>query len=442
MNVADLLQLQAALQTHGIVDAAAHKKHIVGIGLLGSKPLNALLILQNLVDLFGQSQQFVDIIAVFFLVNGAAVLGKLHRHAIHGGDLRTVGLGGCHRDLGPGQRVKHLVGLAGNAAAHHIHNGHGVQALFLGHAQRRQCVGRFARLAHHDHQRIFVQRHFAIAELRCQLYAHGDLCQILQHILCRHAHVPCRSAGHNVDLLVAPDLLVRKRHGRKVDGIVLDHRAQGILHRLGLLVDLLHHKMLKSGFFGGLGIPLDLGGLLFDLVAVQIVEMRFARGQLGKFQIADVIHIAGILQNGGHIRGHIGFAVGNANDHGAVLAGHPDLARIIAEHHFQRIRAAHTHHGFGNGVNGAQIILFIVIVHQLDQHLGVGLAVEGVAVFQQLGAQLGVVFNNAVVYAHHFRFHRARAGMRAVARNMGVCVHHAGLAMGGPAGMADAAGAL
>src|SRR5687768_15196623 len=68
--------------------------------------------------------------------------------------------------------------------------------------------------------------------------------------------------------------------------------------------------------------------------------------------------------------------------------------------------------------------------HEMGNHLGIGLGAECRAVFLELFAQLAEVLDDAVVY---YRQPIGRVRMRIALRR---------LAVGGPAGMADAARAL
>ena len=49
-------------------------------------------------------------------------------------------------------------------------------------------------------------------------------------------------------------------------------------------------------------------------------------------------------------------------------------------------------------LHGVQQVAVVEAVHQVGDDLGVGLAVEDVAALAQFGAQLVVVFDDAVVY--------------------------------------------
>ena len=63
----------------------------------------------------------------------------------------------------------------------------------------------------------------------------------------------CGAAGNDVDLLKALEVLVCEACSREVDliGIAVgnDNGIKCILNCLGLLVDLLHHEVLKTALF-------------------------------------------------------------------------------------------------------------------------------------------------------------------------------------------------
>ena len=65
-------------------------------------------------------------------------------------------------------------------------------------------------------------------------------------------------------------------------------------------------------------------------------------------------------------------------------------------------------HRLGNGIDKSKVILLIIVAHQLDDHFGVGLAVESVAMLQQLFFQLGIILNNSVMYTDNLIFYRTR----------------------------------
>ena len=252
--------------------------------------------------------------------------------------------------------------------------------------------------------------------------------------------MPGRAAGNYIDLADRFYFFLRDSHRSKIDGSVFEHRIQSILYGAGLFMDLFHHEMLESAFFCRLGIPLDLGGLFLNLFPIQIEEAGFSRCEPGKLQIADIINVSCIFQNGRDIGSHIGLTLGDPDDHGAVFTRHPDLSRIVFKHQTQGIGTAHTYHGLGNGIHGTHFIFFVIVIHQLDDYFGISLTVEGVAMLQQFFFQFHIIFNNPVMDTHNLRFHRAGTGAGAVAGNMWMCIDLAGFPMGGPAGMSQAAG--
>ena len=169
--------------------------------------------------------------------------------------------------------------------------------------------------------------------------------------------------------------------------------------------------------------------------------MGLAGQQPGKLMVSDVIDLPGVFQDGRHVGGDIGLPVGDTDDHGAFLPGNPNFTGVVLEHQLQSVGAANTDHGLGNGVNGTDFVFFIVVVHQLDYHLGIGLTVKLVAMLEKLLLQFRVVFNNSVVDAHHLGLHLPGSGAGAVAGHMGMGVDLRGHAVGSPAGVSDAAGA-
>ena len=127
-------------------------------------------------------------------------------------------------------------------------------------------------------------------------------------------------------------------------------------------MDLFHHEMLEACFFRRFGVPFNLHRLFLDFVAIQVIEGNFALLQTAQLQVADVVDVAGIFQDGGNVGGHEALAILHAQNHRAVLAGHVDLLRIIFKHHSQRIGTADTHHGMVDGVyRGAQVFLVIIV---------------------------------------------------------------------------------
>jgi len=169
--------------------------------------------------------------------------------------------------------------------------------------------------------------------------------------------------------------------------------------------------------------------------------MHLAGGDLRALEVADVVHLAGVFQDSGNIGSYISLAVRDADYHGAFLACYPDLSGVVCEHQFERIRAAHAHHGLHYRVNGGVQVLLVVVVNELDCNFCIGVAVERVIVALELFFKLLVVLDYAVMNTYDLGLDLAGAAAGAVARNVGVSVGLRGLAVGRPAGMAYSAGA-
>src|SRR5699024_4913868 len=113
-----------------------------------------------------------------------------------------------------------------------------------------------------------------------------------------------------------------------------------------------------------------------------------------------------------------------AHDEGALPPDGEQGVGPVPEEDRQCIAAPHPGQGLGQGPQGLAVV---AAVDQLDQHLGVGLADKGIPLCLQHGLQCPVVLNDAIVYDADVR------------GGVGVAVYVAGLPVGGPAGVPDAA---
>ena len=91
MDVADFFHLETAFQANGIIDAAADEEYIFRVCLLCRKPLDPLLVLQNLADLIQDDLEFFDICRVLLVCNFATNLCKLNCQRVSCNKLGAVG---------------------------------------------------------------------------------------------------------------------------------------------------------------------------------------------------------------------------------------------------------------------------------------------------------------------------------------------------------------
>ena len=131
--------------------------------------------------------------------------------------------------------------------------------------------------------------------------------------------------------------------------------------------------MLKAALFRCFCIPLDLGDLLLDLVTVQVVECHLSGADPGHLQVADIVYLSGMVQDRRYIGSDKAFLFRGTYDHGAFLTGYKDLTRIILKHYLQRIGTTHTNQCLSQRIQRTYFVFLIVVIHQLDQHLGIRL---------------------------------------------------------------------
>ena len=225
----------------------------------------------------------------------------------------------------------------------------------------------------------------------------------------------------------AAQLFVRQFRDAQLRQTVLHPGADRRRDGGGLLVDLLEHKVGVAALFGCFHVPVC--GQLFALhrLAELVIEadaLCRAHRHVPFFQHAVA---AGVLEQRRDIRCHKVFALAPAHDERAFPLDRKDGVRVVLEQNRQRVAAPHLGK---RSLQSPQRLALIATVDELYQHLGVSLAGKGVAFGDKALLQSAVVFNNAVV-------HDADPG-----RGVRVAVHIAGLAVGRPAGMTDAAAAL
>ena len=325
-----------------------------------------------------------------------------------------------------------MVRLSRDGASHHVDDSQCLDAVRLALAQRFQAVRRLTGLADDDRQSIRCNGASAIPELRGDFDTDRDVGQVFKDILSDHADVVGGTASDDEDVVDRLDV-IRGHAGRgEVDLVlVVGDGMDGVLDGLRLFVELLEHEVLVSAAFGRFRVPGDLGQVLDQRLAVDVVELDAALFQAGHLHIVDVIDFSRMVQNGGDVGGDVRTLPLFADNHRAAVAGAEDLAGIICEHETQRIGTAHTQDGTGNGAQRAFAVFLIVIVDELDHDFRIRLGIELVPLTLQFLDQLFIILDDAVVHADD----------RVVIRVVRVGIGLRGRTVGRPAGVADAAGA-
>ena len=167
---------------------------------------------------------------------------------------------------------------------------------------------------------------------------------------------------------------------------------------------------------------------LFHRLHHGVVDLDAVRREHGHLVVVHVADLAGVLDERGDIGGDHAEALAVAQNQGAGFAGGDELVRVGAAENAQGIGALNPGEHLGDGGQDVLLLVLIVVLQQLRHHLGVGVGDKVKALGDQKLLDFHVVFDNTVVHHSH----------RAVFAHMGVGVDVVRLAVGGPAGVADA----
>ena len=430
VQVADLLELERALVADGGAHAAAHEQRARRVLARARRLIDGRGIGQDALHLLGRVGQLVEQQAHLVRLELALHLGKQHGEQRERHHLAQERLGGGHRDLLVGLRVDDAVALARHGRAHHVRDAEHLRALYARVADGGQRVGRLARLRHGHHQGGRRDDGVAVAEFAGHLHFRGDARPTLDEVLRDEARMIRRAAGDDVHAVDKVELL--QREVQLVDGQRAVHQAprQRVADHARLLVDLLQHEVGVAALLGHIEIPVDVRHLGLVRLAAHVVERDGIRRELRHIAVGEHHHVARVVDHGDDIGGHVRAVLGQPHHERRVLArGHEGAGLLVADSR----NGIGADQAVGSLAHGLQeVVAFAqVLLHEVRDDLGVGLARERMAAAFQLFAQLGEVLDDAVMHD----------GYAAVAGGMRMRVRLAGAAMRGPARVADAAGA-
>jgi hypothetical protein len=281
-------------------------------------------------------------------------------------------------------------------------------------------------------------RAVAVAVFAGDLDAGRDLGDALQPVLGRGARVVAGAAGQDedvVDILEDAVGAVAEEFGADAgDGFerVGDGR--------GLLEDFLLHVVPVGAEFGSAavgvhGLDLALHGLVAAgrrVEAAQPVAAQLQVDDVALFQVDDLVRHAGQRHRVGGDE-VLAMAFADAQHQRRALASSDDAVRLVTAEHGHGVGALQARQGL---LHGVEQVAVVEVVDEVSDDLGVGLAGEDIAAGFQLGAQLVVVLDDAVVDQGD--------ATDAVGRSVGagrevrVGVVHRRRAVCGPAGVGDA----
>ena len=203
-----------------------------------------------------------------------------------------------------------------------------------------------------------------------------------------------------------------------------------------LLENFFLHEVAVGAQLGGTAVRLHGFHLAADGLVLAVLHRVGAQLNIHHIAFFQIHNLIGDPGQGHGIAGQKGFALTHTQDERRARASTHHPVRFVFVKHRQRIRAMQLQH---RGLEGLEHVALVEAVHQMGNHLGVGLAAEHIALGLQRGAQLVVVFNDAVVHQGHAAW---LAGVTFAMAEMRVRVVHRWCAMRGPAGVGDAGAAF
>ena len=227
----------------------------------------------------------------------------------------------------------------------------------------------------------------------------------------------------------------------------VDAVGQGGAHGVRLLVDLLLHEGRPTILGGAVGGEVDLVRLALDGVTRGVDDGHASSGDDHDLVLVDLNSAVGVLDEGQDVGAQEVLPIPQADDQRGGAAGRNDDVRGLRAEHQQGESTVELSgdgaHGddqsarhllIGAGQSGDRTLvrgrlgLVVGAGQQVDNHLGVGLRGEGLAVGDEGGTQGVRILNDAVV----------DEGEAPVRAGMGVGVRDRRATMGRPAGVSDA----
>ena len=202
------------------------------------------------------------------------------------------------------------------------------------------------------------------------------------------------ATGDDIELGNAFHVLRRQLDVVQHHPIVPDPGPDGLTDRLGLLHDLLEHKVLISALFRVRDVPVHNAVFLLHWAPQGIVDRDSLPGQHGDLAVLHVGDLPGILDQGGDVAGQHVEPVAVAQHQRAVLPGGDQLFRVLGADDAQAVGPLDSVEHF---LHRIQDIPLIVIVQQLGHYFRICLGVEVNALCLQKLLDFHVVLNDAVV---------------------------------------------
>ena len=447
VDVADFLELERALEGDGEADVTAQVDHRGRILHRAGELADRLTVLEDARDRLGDARELLHVVGDLVGVLVAAHLRQVQAQDVAGGNLRGKRLGRGDRDLGACVREDHGVGLARDGRSGRVHDGDDLRALLAGVTDRLDGVHGLAALGDGDDQRLFADDRVAVAELAGELDLDGDAAPVLDRVAGDLSGVGGGAAADHDDLVDrAQDMLGDAHLVQGQAAVRVDTVGQGRAHGIRLLVDFLLHEGRPAVLGGAVGGEVDLVRLALDRVARGVDDGHAGRGDDHDLVLVDLNGAVRVLDEGQDVGAQEVLPVPQADDQRGGTAGRDNDVRGLGAQHQQGEGAVELG---GDGAHGddqsarhllvdagqsgdstlvrGRVGLVVGAGQQVDDHLGVSLRCEGLAVGDEGGAQGVRVFDDAVM----------DEGEAPVRAGVGVGVRDRGASVGRPAGVPD-----
>ncbi|KAI3475145.1 hypothetical protein L1887_63506 [Cichorium endivia] len=308
VHVADLLDLERTLEAGGVLVASAHdeQRALLGERVVGER-LERLVLCEDALDLGGEGVEAVDD-GVPALGHRGPVLAQLDGHHDESNVLRCVGLGGGDADLGAGVDVDTAVSLARHGGADGVDDAETEGAALEAVAEREDGVGGLTGLRDKDADVVTEDGRLAVEEVRGELDRDGDLGELLKDGTGGEARVVRGAAGGHDDSAAAADGVEEGGEAAELDLalVKVDAATHGVDDGLGLLVDLLLHKVVEGALHDLCQLHLErLDGAhgAEAVVPAEAVDVELALGDVGHVVVLEVEDALGVLDDSRGVRG-------------------------------------------------------------------------------------------------------------------------------------------
>ena len=303
-------------------------------------------------------------------------------------------------------------------------------ALFLCQLNGGQRVSSLTRLRDGNDNVVFSDYGIAIAELRGVLHLTGNAAERFKELFANESGVPRRTASHNDDALGLQELATEVDECRKshVVALDIDTSAHAVGEALRLFENFLKHEVLVTPLFYLSEVDVDGLHLQLLFLTENTHDMYIlTQSDDGDVAILEIHHLVGIFDDGAGIGTEEEFPVADTNYKRTLLASGNDLRGVTLVENGDSVGTDDLIKCHLNSLEQREVFLHHNILHELYQHLGIGVAFELDALGLEFLLYVRIILNDSIV----------DNGQIMALRIVRVGIASRRLSVGGPARMGD-----